>query len=106
VVKFMVLMKRKPGLSREEFKKYYEEVHAPAALKRFPIKKYVRNYVVVPPGAPDPGFDCVTEFWYDNMEDAISTARIWKHQGGLGDEATFIDTSGEVSFQVEEGVSG
>jgi hypothetical protein len=39
------------------------------------------------------------------MEDAISTARIWKHQGGLGDEATFIDTSGEISFQVEEGIS-
>jgi len=105
VVKFMVLMKRQPGLSRDEFKKYYEEVHAPAALKRFPIKKYVRNYVVVPPGATGPGFDCVTEFWYDNMEDAISTARIWKHQGGLGDEATFIDTSGEISFQVEEGIS-
>jgi uncharacterized protein (TIGR02118 family) len=103
--KFMVMMKRKPGITREEFRRYYEEVHAPAALKRFPIRKYVRNYVVVPPGAPEPGFDCITEFWYDSMEDARSTARIWKHQGGLGDETSFIDAASEVSFQVEEGVS-
>ena len=103
--KFMVLMKRKAGLSREEFKSYYEDVHAPAALKRFPIRKYVRNYLVMPPGSPEPDFDCITEFWYDTMEDAMTTARIWKHQGGLGDETTFIDTASQVSFQVEEGLS-
>lgn len=103
--KFMVMMKRKPGITREEFRKYYEEVHAPAALARFPIRRYVRNYIMVPPGAPEPDFDCITEFWYDSMDDAVSTARIWKHQGGLGDETSFIDTASQVSFQVEEGIS-
>ncbi len=103
--KSISLIKRKPGMSLEDFKRYYEEVHAPAALKRFPIRRYVRNYVVVPPGAPEPDFDCITEFWYDNKEDAMRAAKVWKSQGGLGDEASFMDVGKVVSFQVEEGIS-
>jgi len=36
MVKTIALIKRKPGLSREEFIRHYEEVHAPLALKHVP----------------------------------------------------------------------
>ncbi len=36
----------------------------------------------------------------------MSTARAWKHHGGLGDGTSFIDTASQVTFQVEQGVSG
>ena len=69
MIKAIGLIKRKPGLSREEFVKHYEEVHAPLALKYFPtIKRYVRNHIITPSGAEEPQFDCITEFWYDDME--------------------------------------
>jgi len=109
--KFMVLMKRKADLSREEFKSYYEDVHAPAALKRFPIRKYVRNYLVVPPGSPEPDFDCITEFWFDDLEGALKVQEVlgdYKTEVGkifLADEEKFQDRGKTRSFLVDERVS-
>ena len=69
MVKAIALIKRKPGLSREEFVKHYEEVHAPLILGLLTtIKRYARNHIIVPAGAEEPEFDCVTELWYDDME--------------------------------------
>ena len=72
MVKAVVLLKRNPSLSPEQFRKHYEEVHAPLAKRLFPfITKYVRNYVTTAPFSPagkEPKFDCITEEWFDNME--------------------------------------
>ena len=72
MVKAIALLKRKPGLSLEQFRKHYEEVHAPLAKRLFPfIRKYVRNYVTVAPfmaAGREPKFDCITEEWFDDME--------------------------------------
>jgi hypothetical protein len=66
MVKGIAMLKRKPGLTQEEFIKHYEEVHVPLVLKHLPsIKRYVRNYVistvVTPPGLEELEFDCITE---------------------------------------------
>ena len=46
MVKYIALIKRKKGLSREEFVRYWKEVHAPLACKLVPgLRKYVQNYV-------------------------------------------------------------
>jgi uncharacterized protein (TIGR02118 family) len=72
MVKAIALLKRKPGLSPEQFRNHYEEVHAPLAKRLFPfIRKYVRNYVTTAPfssAGREPKFDCITEEWFDNME--------------------------------------
>jgi len=91
MIKSVSLIKRKAGMPREAFRKYYEEVHATLARQRFHTTKYARNYAVVPPSALEPDFDCTTEFWYESIEDAKSAAKVWKHQGRSGDEATFMD---------------
>jgi uncharacterized protein (TIGR02118 family) len=71
MIKSITLIKRKPGLSREEFIKYYEEVHVPLSLKHFPtFRRYVRNYVVAPFGTEEPDFDCIMEVWFDDAEGA------------------------------------
>ena len=70
--KAIAFLKRKPGLSPEQFRQHYEEIHAPLAKSLFPfIRKYVRNYVATMPFASkdkEPKFDCITEEWFDNME--------------------------------------
>jgi uncharacterized protein (TIGR02118 family) len=72
MVKAIALLKRKPGLSLEQFRKHYEEVHAPLAKRLFPfMRKYVRKYVTATPFSPagtEPKFDCITEEWFDSME--------------------------------------
>ena len=95
--------------SREEFLKHYEEVHAPLALKHLPsIKRYVRNYVVTRPGVEEPGFDCITEIWFDNMEGLQSAMHFWKSEAGQvirDDEGIFMDRGKLVTLLVEEKAS-
>lgn len=109
MVKAIALIKRKPGLSREEFVRHYEEVHAPLALKYFPtFKRYVRNYVLPVPGIEDAEFDCLTEVWYDNMEGYQSVINVLESESGQAiknDAETFMDTSKQISFLVKEKVS-
>ena len=112
MIKTVALISRKQGISREEFMKHYEEVHAPLALKHFPtFKKYVRNYIVAFPGTPEPDFDCVTEFWFDDLEGALAVQEIlgdYKTEVGkifLADEEKFQDRARTRTFLVEEKVS-
>jgi len=112
MIKSMTLIKRKPGLSREEFITHYEEVHAPLALKHFPtFKRYVRNYVIAPPDAEEPDFDCITEIWFDDIEGAMAVTEAlgdYKTEVGrifLDDEEKFMDRGSRVSFLVDERVS-
>ncbi|MCU1479323.1 MAG: EthD family reductase [Subtercola sp.] len=46
MIKLLVFNKRKEGVSREEFREYYETIHAPLAKGYFPmVLKYRRNYL-------------------------------------------------------------
>jgi len=108
MIKGMSLIKRKPGLSREEFSRHYEEVHVPLALRHFPFKRYVRNYVITPPGIEEPDFDCITEVWFDTMEDCQAAAEFSVSEAYRvisEDEDRFMDRSKIVAFLVEEKLS-
>ena len=109
MVKSIALISRKSSISREEFAKHYEEVHAPLALKHLPmIKRYLRNHVVDIPGAEGPDFDCVTEFWFDSMEDALKVVEFVQSDAGQvirDDEDKFLDRDKSVFFLVDERVS-
>ena len=59
-LKALALMPRRPDLTREQFRRYYESRHTPLALRYLRFRKYVRNHLL---DAPDIGFDCVSEFW-------------------------------------------
>jgi uncharacterized protein (TIGR02118 family) len=75
MLKLILLFRRKPGMSREAFIDYYENVHAPLSIEKIPgIALYRRSYVepgAAPFGHPttEPGFDVVTEIGFDRLED-------------------------------------
>ncbi|MFC1943955.1 EthD domain-containing protein [Chloroflexota bacterium] len=106
MIKAITLVKRKPGMSMEEFVKHYEEVHAPLGMRIFPkMKRYVRNHVLVPPGAEEPAFDCITEGWWESMDDVIAAMRFVRSNEGKvirDDEEKFMDRGKMVSCIVEE----
>ncbi|MFC2000550.1 EthD domain-containing protein [Chloroflexota bacterium] len=109
MVKGIALLKRKPGLTVEEFRKHYEEVHAPLAVKLFPtIRKYMRNYITSVPFPADAGeleFDCITEQWFDDMEGFQAMMDAGAGEAGRtisNDEKTFLDRAKTVYLLVEE----
>jgi uncharacterized protein (TIGR02118 family) len=67
-MKTVGLMPKKPDITRARFRNHYEDRHAPLATSKFPFDKYVRNHVVA--SDPDPvGFDCLSEFWIDEVDE-------------------------------------
>jgi uncharacterized protein (TIGR02118 family) len=113
MVKAIALIKRRAGLSREEFVRHYEDVHAPLILKHLPtVRRYARNYVtslvVAPTCAEELDFDCITELWFDDMEGYKAMTRVRSSAAGKvieDDEETFLDRSKLFFFLVSEKIS-
>jgi len=119
MIKVLTFIKRKPGITREEFLKYYEEVHAPLSLKHLPKPaRYVRNHIIAAVEGQEPEFDCVTEHWFETVEDAMAVNEV---MGGsdaatgyttevgkifLEDEGRFMDRASRFACMVDERVSG
>jgi len=108
MVKEMLLIRRKPGMSREDFIKHYEEVHAPLILRMCPyVKKYARNYVQSGVMG-EAGFDCITEVWYEDMAGFQALGQLYTAEEGKPireSEASFLDESSMVVVLVDENVS-
>ena len=107
MIKAMSFVSRKPGLSREEFIRHYEDAHAPLAMQHFPFKRYVRNYGM-DGQAEELGFDCITEVWFETMEDCQAAAEFSASEDYRvisEDEERFMDRGKIVAFLVEENAS-
>ncbi|MDG2004062.1 MAG: EthD domain-containing protein [Novosphingobium sp.] len=72
VLKLVFLLKRKPGMTTEEFRDYYETKHRKLAEQAMPgALRYVRRYVSPEPNpitgeAIELPFDVVMELWWKN----------------------------------------
>jgi hypothetical protein len=62
-MKTVALFRRRPDLTRAEFRDYYETRHAPLAVQHVRFSKYVRNHLVAP---AECDFDVLSEFWLAN----------------------------------------
>lgn len=73
--KVMVMIKRKPGMSMEDFIAYYEDHHAPLGASKVPnLKRYVRHFIrpygnEVYGADAEPPYDVLTEIWFDDEAD-------------------------------------
>ncbi|MGO9932623.1 MAG: EthD domain-containing protein [Steroidobacteraceae bacterium] len=70
--KILLFMKRRPGMSVEAFRDYYENHHAPLCVTYASgMKRYERRFLTPHPN-PDTGateelaFDVITELWFDD----------------------------------------
>lgn len=73
MIKMIITLKRREGMSHQEFVHYQCEVHIPLLMSIPEAKKYIRRFMVsYPISAPDysgPDYDSVVEAWFDSMED-------------------------------------
>lgn len=73
MIKMIITLKRREGMSLQEFKDYRRDVHAPL-LFAIPeadqyIKRFVVSYPVHAPNFPAPSYDAVVEAWFDSLID-------------------------------------
>jgi uncharacterized protein (TIGR02118 family) len=123
MIKMMILVKRNPRLTREEFSKYWLENHGPLVASftecsRY-MRKYVQNHIVLsdptlaekasatigPPSKPVPeaDFDGIVEAWYDSIEDLQRAGAGERYLEVIRqDENRFVDHATSVVLMVEE----
>ena len=67
MIKFTILLRRKPGMTHEAFVRHHREVHAPLFMSVAAVRTHVRRYVqqhalqVELPGLPPGKYDGITE---------------------------------------------
>lgn len=96
VHKLLIFLKRKPGLSTDEFRSYYEEKHVPLIMPYMagPVS-YRRCYLDPVEGQPQQEFDVVTELCFADkaMRDMVLAGMVAGQLPPevIQDEKNFID---------------
>jgi uncharacterized protein (TIGR02118 family) len=107
MIKVFGYLKRKPGLSPQEFADYYEDNHVPLVLsKAFMPMVYKRNYIqrgdTFNIEGNEISFDCMTELIFADRDDLSA----WMASLGVDeiarDEENFIDRAATRAYVVDE----
>jgi uncharacterized protein (TIGR02118 family) len=119
MLKLVFCLHRLPQLSREEFQRYWREVHGPLVRQHaapLGIRRYVQSHTLAGPlndalragRGSDVPFDGVAELWWDSRAvfDAASTSESGRAASLLlfEDERRFIDHARSSLFVTEEHV--
>jgi len=76
MIKTVAVAFKGPGMTHEEFIKYWHNEHAALVKKVWPgLRKYVQNEIIVPPGQKREA-DGIVEMFYDDMA-AYKQAMEW-----------------------------
>lgn len=97
--------KRKPGMSREEFGRYWTTTHADLARSVPGIARYVINLAPDLSGSGfEPAYDGFAEVWFDSEEAMKASARSEQIRVVLADEKNLFEVSTRFSVIVQEHV--
>jgi uncharacterized protein (TIGR02118 family) len=84
MLKFMVVLYRRPDLAPAQFRKHLEEIHAPLAKNLPGLRRYRQDHAVADPKRPHPGWDAIIELYFDNRE---SMEAAWASPQGAASDA-------------------
>ena len=119
MIKLTYCLRRKPGMSLEEFQRYWRDTHAPLVAERaeaLGIRRYVQVHTSDLPdvhamlqgrngGSPEP-FDGVAELWFDSLEAMGSDdpAAAQANADLFEDETNFTDLANSPMWIAEENI--
>jgi uncharacterized protein (TIGR02118 family) len=102
MLKLVVLLRRREGMSLEEFERYWRERHLPLVAKIPRLRRLVLSRVLPDPTGSPPVFDAVVEDWFDDREalNAASASPEWA--AVLADAPNLLDMARLQLLVVEE----
>jgi uncharacterized protein (TIGR02118 family) len=100
--KIVTLMKRRDGLSVEDFQDHLRGIYAPLAAKGPGLRRYVQSHAL-PQGyrKGDLLFDAVGEMWFDSIEAYENYIGSEEFAAARADESNFLDTARTVVMPVD-----
>jgi uncharacterized protein (TIGR02118 family) len=102
VIKVIVLLARRDGMSQEEFARYARDHHFPLVTKLPGLRRLVINRVLPDPNGPPPAYDAVAEDWFDDLAAMGAAFASPAGQAVIADAANFLDMTRLQVMAVEE----
>lgn len=102
MLKFMVVVVRRPEFTTAQFRHHLEDIHAPLAKSLPGLKRYTQNYPCVDPKRNAPAWDAIIELYFEDWE-AMEAA--WNSPQGAASDADlplFADLARTTWSAVEE----
>jgi uncharacterized protein (TIGR02118 family) len=95
VFRVHIWMRKKDGMSTEDFTSYWLEKHAPIARDRYEhLRSYVVNQVTGAPKGQEPLYDGVAELTWDSRDDFVADMKSEANQAATEDLTNFTDGFG------------
>jgi uncharacterized protein (TIGR02118 family) len=105
VIKLIYCITRKPGMTHEEFFRYWKEVHGPIGARIPGLRRLVQSHGLGLPGdGKTPDFDGVAELWFDDAAALLAARASPEWRASTADEENFIDPSRTAYLVSEEHV--
>ena len=102
MLKFMVVLHKKPGMSEEEFHRFLREVHGPMALKLPGLRRYLQNHVMTDEKRAHPGWSAIVELYFDDREAMEAAWATPEGEAATADVGEFADLTLTTWSVVEE----
>ena len=101
MVKAIYLIRRKPGMSGEDFHRYWRDVHGAIAARIPGLRRYVQCHAIVRHGDGSE-YDGAAEAWFDDMDAVRRAVASAEYAAARVDEARFIDLDHTALIFTEE----
>ncbi|HKV53267.1 MAG TPA: EthD family reductase [Candidatus Binataceae bacterium] len=102
-VKGVWQLRRKPGMSLDEFRRYWIEVHGALGLKLPGLRRYVQSHLIDDAYIyAEPGHDGVAQLWFDSIEALHAAFDSPAGKALSADGANFIEPSALRYFVAQE----
>jgi uncharacterized protein (TIGR02118 family) len=104
MLKFMVVLYRRPDLSPEQFHENLRNQHGPMAERLSGLRRYIQNHVASDPSRPHPGWDAIVELFWDDWTAMEAAWKTPEGQRATSHLAEFVDLSRSTWSVVSEEV--
>ena len=92
MIKLIYCITKKPGMTDEEFFKYWKNVHGPIGARIPGLRRLVQSHCINVSGDARPAdFDGMAELWFDDMAALLEARKRPEWQASGEDEKNFID---------------
>ena len=101
MTKVIYVLHRRPGMGRDEFRRYWRDVHGPLAARMPGLRRYIQDYPL-PDSSRDLPCDGIAELWFDNPEAMQTAFASPEGAATLADVPNFLDPDRVGEMVVEE----
>jgi uncharacterized protein (TIGR02118 family) len=104
MVKFMVVLYRRPDLTVDEFRDNLRHIHGRMAERIPGLRRYVQNHIASDPTRSHPGWDAIVELYWDNRDAMEAAWRSLEGEAATKHLEDFVDLARSTWAIVDEEV--